>query len=410
MKLSLKTPEWALPLIGNYRYKGARGGRGSGKSHFFAQEIVAACVVDPNVSVVCIREIQKSIRLSSKRLIEAKINQLGVSHLFHVTQQEIQRKGGDGLIVFQGMQDHTADSIKSLEGFKVAWVEEAQNISERSLRLLRPTMRSGSQLWFSWNPEFEEDPVEQLFSLDDEQVRCITVNWNDNPFFPEELRGEMERDRKLYSPQMFAHVWEGAYITGDMGEVFKWNWFREHEFIGNGHYDYIVHSWDTAYKADQHNDPSACTVWGVKGKNAYLIHVLNERMEYPALKQRVIQIAKEYPPSHILVEDKSSGQSLIQELRAHTSLPVIPVKLEAGKDKVARASACTGTIEAGRIFVPKNAEWLSEYRKQLTRFSFDKEIQKQQHDDMVDSTSQFINWWSGRDNSQEFFNTLARYV
>ena len=87
-------------------------------------------------------------------------------------------------------------------------------------------MRSGSELWFSWNPEFPEDPVEELFAFDDDEMVCVTVNWNDNPYFPEELRGEMERDRRIYPPQMWEHIWNGAYVTGDMGEVFKWNWFK----------------------------------------------------------------------------------------------------------------------------------------------------------------------------------------
>lgn len=389
MHLRFDTPAWAEPLLKPVRYKGARGGRGSGKSWFFGTELVATCAAYPDVSAVCIREVQKSIRLSSKRLIEQKIIDLGLSHLFDITQVEIRHKNGPGLITFQGMQDHTADSIKSLEGFKIAWVEEAQSLSTRSLRLLRPTLRSGSQLWFSWNPEFPEDPIEELFAQPDDDMVCVTVNWNDNPYFPEELRGEMERDKRIYSPQMWEHIWNGAYITGDMGEVFKWSWFKP--YMQAPAAGKIVHSWDTAYKAQDHNDPSACTVWLIDGESAYLLHVLNERMEYPELKKRMHQMALDYPPDMVLIEDKASGQSLLQELRLENSFPLHAI--EPTGDKITRASACTDIIEQGKVYVPNQAEWLNEYKKQLTRFSFSKELQKNQHDDMVDSTSQFINWW-----------------
>lgn len=120
MELRIKTPRWAKPWFKTARYKGAHGGRGSGKSHFVAEQLVEECVIDKNLRAVCIREIQKSIKYSSKQLIEDKIKALGVSHLFEIQRDLIKRIGGDGVILFQGMQDHTADSIKSLEGFKIA--------------------------------------------------------------------------------------------------------------------------------------------------------------------------------------------------------------------------------------------------------------------------------------------------
>ncbi|MCB0448419.1 MAG: phage terminase large subunit, partial [Gelidibacter sp.] len=142
MNLNIQTPKWALPLLKPKRYKGAKGGRGSGKSHFFGEALVEAMVLDPNTSAVCIREIQKSLKFSAKRLIEDKIESMGVSNLFTITQSEIRANKGRGVILFQGMQDHTADSIKSLEGFNIAWVEEAQTLSKKSLQLLRPTIRA----------------------------------------------------------------------------------------------------------------------------------------------------------------------------------------------------------------------------------------------------------------------------
>jgi len=139
------------PLLQRARYKGAYGGRGSGKSHFFGELLVETCQAERGTSAVCIREAQRSLAQSSKRLIESKIAALGLRHQFKVFSDKIATPG-DGIIIFRGMQDHTAESIKSLEGFRIAWVDEAQNLSARSLSLLGPTIRAkGSELWASWN-------------------------------------------------------------------------------------------------------------------------------------------------------------------------------------------------------------------------------------------------------------------
>jgi phage terminase large subunit len=145
------------------RYKGAWGGRGSGKSHTFAEMMVEAHILDQKRSSVCVREIQKSLNQSVKRLLELKIESMNAGAYFEVQDAVIKSRKGDGRIIFQGMQNHTADSIKSLEGYDCAWVEEAQSLSQRSLDLLRPTLRKpGSELWFTWNPRSSDDPVDLL--------------------------------------------------------------------------------------------------------------------------------------------------------------------------------------------------------------------------------------------------------
>ncbi|MAK86002.1 MAG: PBSX family phage terminase large subunit [Pseudomonas sp.] len=210
--LTIETPRVFFPLLKPSRYKGAYGGRGSGKSHFFAELLVEAMVANPDWRVVCIREIQKSLKFSAKKLIEDKIADMGVSHLFEIQTTEIKRIGGKGVCIFQGMQDHTADSIKSLEGFMIAWIEEAQSISDRSLKLLRPTIRApGSEIWASWNPRRKSDPIEKLLrrkKRDDAIV--VRANYTDNPFLPDELRLEAEGDRED-DPEGFEHTWLGEY-------------------------------------------------------------------------------------------------------------------------------------------------------------------------------------------------------
>jgi phage terminase large subunit len=226
LRLDIKTPRWSLPLLKPMRYKAVKGGRGSGKSHFFAEAAVESMILNPDKQIVCIREVQKSLKFSVKKLVEQKLDQLKVAPLFHVTDREIRRRGSKGLMIFQGMQDHTADSIKSLEGFDIAWVEEAQNLSERSLTLLRPTLRApGSELWFGWNPEQPEDAVENLLCSEHPPQNSVVlhVNYDDNPFFPEELRLEMEHDRR-FNPDSFDHVWKGAYNKKTKAQILSGKW------------------------------------------------------------------------------------------------------------------------------------------------------------------------------------------
>lgn len=214
--LRIETPRVFLPLLQPARYKGAWGGRGSGKSHFFAEALIEQALIERGTRAVCIREVQKTLKESSKRLIEDKLQAFGLGEAdgFKLFNEVIQTPG-DGLITFQGMQDHNAESIKSLEGYRIAWVEEAQTLSHRSLALLRPTIRAeGSELWFSWNPRRQTDAVDQLLRNESLPTGAVVVkaNWRDNPRFPSVL--EQERlDCLAMQPDQYGHIWEGEYAT-----------------------------------------------------------------------------------------------------------------------------------------------------------------------------------------------------
>jgi len=223
--LQLKTPEWALPLFEASRYKGAWGGRGSGKSHMFAEMMLEEHIMNQSQSSVCVREIQKSLNQSVKRLLEMKIQEMNAGSYFEVQDAVIKSKKADGRIIFQGMQNHTADSIKSLEGYDRAWVEEAQSLSQTSLDLLRPTIRKpGSELWFTWNPRQASDPVDLLLRgpTPPKDANVIKVNYADNPWFPSVLKDEMEYDKRR-DPDKYQHVWRGEYLQNSESRVFR-NW------------------------------------------------------------------------------------------------------------------------------------------------------------------------------------------
>ncbi|MCS3495137.1 phage terminase large subunit [Bradyrhizobium japonicum] len=218
--LKIPTAKIFEPLLKPARYKGVYGGRGSGKSHFFGELLVETCQAERGTLAVCIREAQRTLAQSSKRLIEGKIASLGLGHGFKLFSDKIETPA-DGLIIFRGLQDHTADSIKSLEGFRIAWIDEAQSLSARSLALLRPTIRAkDSELWASWNPRRKSDAIDDfLRSRRPDSAVVVKANWRDNPWFPDVLEEERLLDQKLY-PERYDHIWEGEYARAFEGAYF----------------------------------------------------------------------------------------------------------------------------------------------------------------------------------------------
>jgi phage terminase large subunit len=208
------------------RNRAARGGRGSAKTHSFARALILKAA-DRQLRIANYREIQKSIRDSVKRVLDDQIGEMGLRDFYQSTDAEIRGANGS-LLIFNGLRTNP-DAVKSTEGLDIAVVWEANRVSQRSLDLLIPTVRKpGSELWFEWNPEFETDPVETMFCGPDGPppgsiVR--TVNCDQNPFFPDVLRQEMEWDRKR-DPEKYAHIWMGGYQKHSEARVFK-NWVVE---------------------------------------------------------------------------------------------------------------------------------------------------------------------------------------
>ena len=177
------------------------------------------------------------------------------------------------------------------------------------------------------------------------------------------------------------------------GGIFKEAWLRDRYGVVPVGASMTVHSWDTAQKPDQINDPSACSVWdlgrGVPGY--YLREVWKDQVDYPTLKRKVIAFAERDKPAAILIEDKSSGQSLIQELRQTTTLPIIAI--EPLGDKIFRANEVSAMVEAGLMHLPQSAPWLIDFEGEFFGFPLSANY------DQVDSVTQFLKWvrgWSGQ--------------
>lgn len=210
-------------VLGQHRYQGARGGRGGAKSHFFAGQLIQESVKQ-HIRCACMREVQNSIKDSVKQLLEDKIAKFNVPHLFDVTDREI-RGPNDSLFIFRGLRNHTASSIKSLEGFNRGYVEEAHTISQRSLDLMTPTFRNNAQLRFSWNTNEPTDPVDKMFEENkaDPDFCLVHANWDTNPWFKyTDLERDRARDQRR-DPEKYQHIWCGGYLKNSEARVFK-NW------------------------------------------------------------------------------------------------------------------------------------------------------------------------------------------
>lgn len=210
----IKTPEIFKPLwVSKARFKGSWGGRGGGKSHDRAQDLILKMLKEPGVRCACIREVQISIKDSVHQLMRDWIHRLGLSNEFIILEKEIRGINGS-VCVFKGMKDQNAESIKSMEGIKYCWWEEAQTASDKSIRLLRPTIRTpGSEIWFTWNPRKKTDPVDKLLRQQNLDGNAIVVEaqYTDNPYFPEELEIERLIDLGAGDDDNYDHVWLGAY-------------------------------------------------------------------------------------------------------------------------------------------------------------------------------------------------------
>ena len=219
MAIDASMPTAFRGLFESHRYKVFYGGRGGGKSRAFARALLLTGVQRP-VRVLCAREVQNSIRDSVKRLLDDEIERLGLGGFYTSTDAEIRGRNGS-LFIFSGLR-MSPERIKSFEALTHCWIEEAETVSERSLDLLIPTMRAeGSEIWMSFNPARVNSPVWQRFVVKtpppDSLVR--KVGWRDNPWFPDELRREMEHC-KATDPDKYDHIWEGNPVLVAAGSYY----------------------------------------------------------------------------------------------------------------------------------------------------------------------------------------------
>lgn len=350
--LRIPTAKVFTPLLHSARYKGAYGGRGSGKSHFFAASVVETCIANPGTRAVGIREVQKSLRESAKRLIEDKIQSLGVSSLFEVRADCIITPG-NGIIVFQGMQDHTAESIKSLEGFSLAWIEEGQTLSERSIEFLRPTIRSpGSELWFSWNPRHASDPVDRLLRGEHPPSNAVVIqaNYSDNPWFPAELEEEREHD-EAQNRHRYGHIWLGHYEPMAIGAIWdraviQQNRIKKEDAPNMGR---IVVAVDPAVSPEVGSNAHGIIVSGLgSDERAYILDDVTCNGGPEKWATRAIAALDLWEADAIVIEVNQGGDMVkhtLQSIRRNVRI----IEVRATRGKHVRAEPIAALYSLGRV-------------------------------------------------------------
>lgn len=195
----------------------------------------------------------------------------------------------------------------------------------------------------------------------------------------------LEALRRSLGTATFAAQYQQCPVPAD-GEIVKWGWFRRYTEPPPRQQLAICQSWDTASRPDEHCDYSVCTTWGIRGDDLFLLDVDRARFDFPSLKRRVEALARHWQPRTLLIEDKSSGTALIQQLRAEANGIAYPTAFVPRDDKLTRFHAQSAWIEAGHVWLPEQAPWLEELRVELASFP------QGRNDDQVDSLSQFLAW------------------
>jgi predicted phage terminase large subunit-like protein len=207
---------------------------------------------------------------------------------------------------------------------------------------------------------------------------------------------ELCQVRQELGEQAFSAQYLQLPIT-KKGNLIKAEWIKKYKQAPEN-YNNIIHSWDMACKPGIKNDYSVCTIWGELDGIYYLLNVFKERLSYPDLKKEVLSLSHKWQPDIILIEDKASGTSIIQDLEKEKNLPIIAVKVLNNKQD--RFMAITTFFEAGKIIIPESCDWVSSYEREILNFPF------VANDDQADSTSQFLNYVRQRKANSMRINIL----
>ena len=274
-------------------------------------------ITEPGLSSVCLRDVQKDLDQSVFKLLVETAARLGVSELIvPVASDRLIRTPGNGIIIFRGLNEFSAENIKSLEGFDIAWWEEAQTAGQRALDMLRPTLRKpGSQLWFTWNPRLRSDPVDVMLRQDlrfADARAVVEANWRDNPFRDEELEAERLLD-KAGDEARYLHIWEGAYESESDMQFIGGGLVREamtrppYAEIG----DELVMGVDVA----RFGDDRTC-IWTRRGRDARSIKpIIMKGADTMAVAARVMAEIDLLRPDGVFIDEGGVGGGVIDRCR-----------------------------------------------------------------------------------------------
>ena len=265
-QVQITLPPWAEAYRQPARYLVAYGGRGSSKSWVFARMALIAALASP-IRILCCRELQTSIRDSVLQLLREQIDMCGLNSYFDVGANYLKCPASGSEFLFKGLRSNSQE-IKSTEGVDICWVEEAQAVSEESWQVLIPTIRKpGSQIWVSFNPALETDPTYQRYVVEPPSNAIVKlVNWQDNPWFPDVLRDEMEHMRRT-DMDAYLHIWEGQCVLHTEAQVLAGKVVSDAFEPG--------HDWDGPYYGADWGysvDPTTLIKLWIHGRKLYVEH------------------------------------------------------------------------------------------------------------------------------------------
>ena len=266
-------PKLKPVFLGPARYRVAHGGRGSGKTRSFAL-MTAVRAYQHAASgksgvILCGREFMNSLEDSSMEEVKHAIRAVPwLDAYFDIGERYIRTKNRRVHYVFAGLR-HNLDSLKSKSGILLAWVDEAESVSEAAWRKLIPTVReTGSEIWVTYNPEQEGSPTDVRFRKSPpDRAQVVELNYHDNPWFPPELEEERKNDERRLDGATYEHIWNGAYLQNSSAQVFAGK-YRVAEFDPGKDWDGPYQGLDWGFA----QDPTAGVRCWVHGDVLYIEH------------------------------------------------------------------------------------------------------------------------------------------
>jgi predicted phage terminase large subunit-like protein len=375
-----------------------KGGRASAKSWSAADIFISRTMADGK-DRLCTREIQKSIKDSSLKLISKKIKEKKLERYFDIQKTTIKCING-GEFIFQGMND-----LQSMEGVQDVWIEEGQSASKDRVLELTPTIRApGSQILVTYNPKFEDSYIHQIATGDEyADVRTVVeLNWRDNPWFPEVLNQERLLMKSI-NIDLYNWIWEGQTLKHIKGKIIKAEYFGRYEKLPTLVKSIIIA--DTANKIKEQHDYTVFLFGGLGiDGNIYLMDLFRDKLEAPELLPAALDFWNKHQKrqgygigaTQFKVEDTQSGTGLIQHLRKTLKGAVSGItrsKSESGfPAKFGRLMDQIIPLSKGKVLLPANAidyagtmvtdaAWVSDFVSENTEFSAD---DSHGYDDQVD--------------------------
>jgi phage terminase large subunit-like protein len=390
----VQIPEKLTALLHPERFKVIHGGRGSAKSHTVAQLLLVKGDKE-SLRILCVRETQASIKQSSHALLKHYITKLGLTHRYDVQNTQIVNRATGTVFTFIGLRENNAESIKSYEGYDIAWVEEAQAVGGVGMKMLIDTVRKdGSEIWFTFNPTRATDYVYDRFVANhDEDALVIEMNWRDNPWFTKANNIERLKDKKK-NDALYQHIWEGK-LRSEGGIIFKREWFKYYYPHEKPTLRLYGASDFATVDAIATNTSPDWTEFGVAGLDDegrfYFVDWWSGQEDAQVWVPRFVDIVKRNQPGRWFEEKGPILRALdstISRLMRKRNVFVLRTPIASAGSKADRALGFAALCAEGMVYLPLNKDgskpaWVERLVNQLCEFSGS----PNDTDDMVDVCS-----------------------